>query len=141
MKRLMQKPDLAQQLQDQDFQYRTFYQNLAEKLDSQEITSLNVLGKDFFRLIDHVATELLISRAEDCFLLEMSLQEFLWELQIFVNQYIRQEAGTILKLRYFCSDCLERLQEETFNQKFMKRIQHAYAQRFFIQESNNAYLV
>lgn len=137
----MQKTDLAQQLQYQDFQYRTFYQNLAEKLDSQEISSLSVLGKDFFRLIDYVATELLIARTQDCFLLELSLQEFLWELQIFANRHIRQQAGSVLKLRHFCSDSLERLQEETFHENFMATIEQAYAQHFFIQESKNTYLV
>ena len=136
----MQKTDLTQQLH-QDFHYRTFYENLAEKLDAQEVASLNVLGKDFFRLIDYVATELLIARTQDCFLLELSLQEFLWELQIFANQYIRQQAGSVLKLRHFCSDCLDQLQEEMFHQTFMQEIQQAYAQHFFIEESKNAYWV
>ena len=132
---------VAQQLQKQDFHYRTFYQNLADKLDQQEITSLNVLGKDFFTLIDHVVTELFISRTDDCFLLDLSLQEFLWELQIYTNQFIRKEAGSVLKLRQFCQECLTQLQNEGFYQKFMQKIHEAYLTHFFIDESGKAYLV
>ncbi len=131
----------AQQLQEQDFHYKTFHQNLAEKLDHQEINSLNVLGKEFFTLIDHIVSEILISRAGDCFLLELSLQEYLWELQIFTNQFVRKEAGAILKLKHFSQECLVEFQNEIFYQTFMKKVYEMYTHHFFTRDSNAAYLV
>ncbi|MBF0278222.1 MAG: hypothetical protein HQM13_10540 [SAR324 cluster bacterium] len=137
----MQKFVLEQQLQAQDFNYKTFHQNLAEKLDHQEINSLNVLGRDFFKLIDHIVSEIFTTRAGDCFLLELSLQEYLWELQIFTNQFIRREASSILKLRHFSEKCLIQFQNEDFYDSFMKKVYEEYTNHFFTQDSNNAYLV
>ena len=137
----MPKLALAQQLQEQEFHYKTFHQNLTDKLDHQEITSLNVLGKDFFTLIDHVVTELFIARTDDCFILDLSLQQFLWELQIFTNQFIRKEAGSVLKLRQYCQECLTQLPNQAFYQTFIQQINDAYLDHFFIEESDNAYLV
>ena len=137
----MQKDVLVQQLQTKDFHYRTFYQNLAEKLTRQEITSLNVLGRDFFALIDHVARELLIEHAEDCFLLEMSLQTFSWEVQVFVNQFVRNEAGSVLKLRQYCTIRLEQFDDKTFYKNFNQRIYEAYVDHFFVKESDDSFLV
>ena len=137
----MQKSVIVQQLQNEDFHYRTFYQNLIEKLTPEEITSLKVLGKNFFTLIDRLAAELLIEHAEDSFLLEMSLQTFSWEVQIFVNQFVRKEAGSVLKLRQYCTTCLKQFDNKTFYQNFNQRVYEGYVEHFFVKESDNVYLV
>lgn len=121
--------------------YRSFYQNLSEKLNPQEIVSLNVLGKDFFTLIDHIVSKILVDRPEDYLLLGIDPEQYLWEIQVFLNQYIRDHAGSVMKLRSFCRDCLDSLQEESYYHQFMKKVYDAYTERFFLCESDAVYLV
>ncbi len=137
----MQKSVMTGTLRSEDFNYRTFHQNLQEKLSPQEINSLNVLGKDFFTLIDHIVTELLIEHTNDHHLLELSLQEFLWELQIFANQFLRESAGSIMKLRSFCQECLIKLRNKKFYNQFMQEVYEAYTEHFFTRYSDASYLV
>ncbi|MBF0287541.1 MAG: hypothetical protein HQM14_06955 [SAR324 cluster bacterium] len=137
----MQKAMIGGDLRSTDFDYRTFHQNLQEKLSPQEINSLNVLGKDFFTLIDHIVTELLVGHTEDHRLLELPLQEFLWELQIFANQFVRGSAGSIMKLRSFCQACLIQLRNEQFYSEFMEEVCDAYTEYFFVRYSDATYLV
>lgn len=141
----MQKSSFPEWSQDNTdghlFDYRTFHENLQEKLNPQEITSLNVLGKDFFTLIDYIVSSVFIDHANDRVILGLTMQDFLWELQVFVNQYIRAQVGSVLKLRGYCGKRIQLLQNQLFYNEFMKDVEDAYAKHFFNETSDSSYLV
>ena len=126
---------------DDAFVYRSFYQNLSEKLSAPDVASLQVLGNDFFHLVDRMATDIFVVRTSDCFLLGLSLQNFLWELQIFSNRLIRLQCPSLLKLREFCQNWSARMQDERTHQQMMEEILKFYEDFFFVRESEKAALV
>ncbi len=138
----MQKEmDLSHHFQDQEFIYQTFYETLSGKLQDDEITSLNVLGKEFFVLVDQMAAELFVERAGDSLMLGLSLQDYLWELQVFANQFLRNSAGSVLKLKGFCESLIKCLHDLGFRDQFNAELRSAYENHFFVTESHGAYLV
>ncbi|MBF0349851.1 MAG: hypothetical protein HQM11_02410 [SAR324 cluster bacterium] len=126
---------------EEGFVYRSFYENLEARLDQEEITSVNVLGKDFFNMVDRFTIQLFIQRAGDSLLLELSREEFLWELQIFVNQYIRGCCSSPLKLRAFCASLAQKLREESFYKEFMADIELSYEKHFYMEDCATGYLI
>ncbi len=69
---------------------RSFQDNLIQRLGPDEGRALDVLGKDFFYLVDQLATKLFEQHEKDAPLLDLSESEFPWELQVFANQFLRE---------------------------------------------------
>ncbi|MGK5094006.1 hypothetical protein WDW89_18585 [Deltaproteobacteria bacterium TL4] len=138
---IIQKQPLEDQSIDREFLYNTFYDNLRTRLTPNEVHSMGALGDDFFELVDRFTLEFFINRGGDCLLLELTRKEFLWELQIFVNLFIRECCGNVLKLREFCKKLREKLKAEDFRQEFMEVMATAYQEHFYIEDCKSAYLV
>ena len=114
--------------------YRSFQENLSRCMSAREIHSLRVLGPDFFELVDRIAQDLRDKRPYDHMMMEMSEDEFLWELQIFANQFLRQCAESPLKLKPFCAQLLVNLDEPEFRVQFDEVLQTFYEQHFFTED-------
>ena len=132
---------LEQRMQTESFTYRSFYENLESQLTRKEIHSLATLGNDFFYLVDHLSANLFIKYSSHCELLELSLQEFLWKLQIFINRFLRAKAGSPLKIREFCRQIVLSLENSTFCDQLEQELQEEYQQYFFISEIETSHLV
>lgn len=132
---------LEAKLREEGFVYQTFFENLKTRLSPQEIMSINVLGQDFFDLVDQIAAQILIERVDDSAMLSLSLQEFLWELQIFANQFIRVKCGSVLKLKAFCEDMKHNLEDKRYRDIFSMELNLAFENYFYVSESTQTYLV
>lgn len=127
-------------LTEQQVAYRSFYENLQSKMTTGEIQSLAVLGEDFFYLVDKITLSIYTQRTQDCLMLDLSDEQFLWELQVFTNQFLRNLCESILKLKAFCGKLKEALKDDDFQQDFLKRLEQAYQDHFFVEQSKSAYL-
>lgn len=132
---------LEQRIQNESFTYRSFYENLESQLTKKEIHSLAILGNDFFYIVDHLSANLFIRHASHCELLELSLQEFLWKLQIFINRFLRAKAGSPLKIREFCRQTVLSLENSSCCDQLEQELQEEYQQYFFISEIETSHLV
>ena len=83
-------------------EYPTFFQNLSQRVQAKEVSSLHVLGEDFFSLVDIFSQQLFEEFQGDLLLLEMEPESFLWELQVLTNQFLRKSIDSPLQLRPFC---------------------------------------
>ena len=120
------------------FPLRTFRQNLGERMDPGALITLNLLGEDFFHLVDFLSSELYGRYQNSAAMLELSEEEFLWELQVFVNQFIRICAGTSSDLISFCSELRFRLDEEGFYIEFQQMLNQAFLNHFYHNEGQNS---
>jgi hypothetical protein len=115
-----------------EFVYHSFYDNLIGRISEQEIQSLNVLGSDFFTLVDELSSDLLLQHQHDYLLLEMDLQTFHWELQVYVNQFLRESCGSPLRLRSFCKQFRQQLQDDpSFAMELNQSLVEGYQTRFY----------
>ena len=89
-------------ISESTFLMRSFRENLVERMDSRKLKSLNALGDDFFFLVDHLSSFLFGNYKSSTALLELTQEEFHWEIQIFVNQFLRQCAESSTELLPFC---------------------------------------
>ena len=89
-------------ISENTFLMRSFRENLVERMDSRKLKSLNALGDDFFFLVDHLSSFLFGNYKTSAALLELTQEEFHWEIQIFVNQFLRQCAESSTELLPFC---------------------------------------
>ena len=137
----MVKPSAIQESMQQPFNYRSFYENLQKRLEPEEMDSMNVLGEEFFYLVDRLSVEFYIRKGGDCLLLEIPKEEFLWELQIFINGFIRKNCGSPLKLKGYCQQIKACLTQDGFQQEYVKVLEDAYQDHFYLQESTQIYLV
>lgn len=71
------------------WKYLSFYDALTQKMTSNEISSLQALGKSFFDLVECLSQKLFQQRVEDAPLLSLTEPQFFWEIQVFVNHFIR----------------------------------------------------
>lgn len=129
------KPD-----NEADFIFRTFQENLRERMDSEKMRNLNALGTDFFSLVDQLSMELFHNYRDSAPLLELSENEFLWELQIFANQFLRHCAESSMQLRSFCSQLQRNLEDWAFRKEFSHVLDQAYLDHFFTLESQAGFL-
>ena len=95
-------------------EYPTFFQNLSQRVQAREISSLHVLGEDFFCLVDIFSQQLFEEFQGDLLLLEMEPEPFLWELQVLTNQFLRKSIDSPLQLRPFCLQLRQQMQNPTF---------------------------
>ena len=73
---------------------KSFQENLIQRLGPDEGRALDVLGADFFYLVDELSINLHEKHPQDAPLLDLSDAEFPWELQVFTNQFLRECAQT-----------------------------------------------
>ena len=57
-------------------EYPTFFQNLSQRVQAKEVSSLHVLGEDFFSLVDTFSQQLFDEYQRDLLLLEMEPESF-----------------------------------------------------------------
>ena len=69
---------------------KSFQENLIQRLGPDEGRALDVLGTDFFHLVDQLSTGIHEKHEKDAPLLGLSESEFTWELQVFANQFLRE---------------------------------------------------
>ena len=120
---------------------KSFQENLSQRLGPKEIRSLDVLGADFFYLVDKLSSDLLEAHTHDAPLLNLSESEYPWELQVFANQFLRECAQDSQQLPMFCTELRLKLNDGDFHQEFFKMLDEAYQHHFYVAESQDSYLV
>lgn len=123
------------------FTYRSFRDNLAQRMSQQEVHALRALGEDFFVLVDEIAWSIFETRQADHQLLELSSQEFLWETQVFVNRFLRKCVDDPGELPLFCRELRGNLMVEEFQEHFESLLEQSYQEHFYLPESESALLV
>ena len=119
------------------FLMRSFRENLVERMDSGKLKSLNALGDDFFFLVDHLSSFLFGNYKSSTALLELTQEEFHWEIQIFVNQFLRQCAESSTELLPFCRRLRDNLTETEFSNDFQNLLDQAFVDHFYTSEIQN----
>ena len=122
-------------------EHKSFQENLIQRLGPEEGRALDVLGSDFFYLVDNLSESLHSKHPEDAPLLNLNETEFPWELQVFINQFLRECAQTSTQLSFFCHGLRKKLDDSEFKKEFWKVLDDAYKQHFFIVDSKKELLV
>ena len=121
--------------------HKSFQENLIQRLGPEEGRALDVLGSDFFYLVDNLSDSLHAKHPDDAPLLNLNESEFPWELQVFINQFLRECAQTSTQLSFFCHGLRKKLHDNEFKKEFWKVLDEAYKHHFFIVESKKELLV
>ena len=108
----------------------TFFQNLSQRVQAKEVSSLHVLGEDFFSLVDTFSQQLFDEYQGDLLLLEMEPESFLWELQVLTNQFLRKSIDSPLQLRPFCRQLRRQMQDPTFADEIYSMLKKNYQDHF-----------
>ena len=111
--------------------YSTFFQNLSQRVKAKEVSSLHVLGEDFFGLVDTFSQQLFDEHQRDLLLLEMEPESFLWELQVLTNQFLRKSIDSPLQLRPFCRQLRQQMQDPTFADEIYSMLKKNYQDHFY----------
>ena len=111
--------------------YSTFFQNLSQRVQAKEVSSLHVLGEDFFSLVDTFSQQLFDEYRRDLLLLEMEPESFLWELQVLTNQFLRKSIDSPLQLRPFCRQLRQQMQNPTFADEIYSMLKKNYQDHFY----------
>lgn len=111
--------------------YSTFFQNLSQRVRAKEVSSLHVLGEDFFSLVDTFSQQLFDEYQRDLLLLEMEPELFLWELQVLTNQFLRKSIDSPLQLRPFCRQLRQQMQNPTFADEIYSILKKNYQDQFY----------
>ena len=119
---------------------KSFQENLIQRLGPEEGRALDVLGSDFFYLVDQLSATLHAKHPNDAPLLDLNESEFPWELQVFINQFLRECAQTSTQLAFFCNGLRKKLDDAEFKAEFWKILDEAYQHHFFVEESKNKFL-
>ena len=109
----------------------TFFQNLSQRVQAKEVSSLHVLGEDFFSLVDTFSQQLFDEYQRDLLLLEMEPDSFLWELQVLTNQFLRKSIDSPLQLRPFCRQLRQQMQDPTFADEIYSMLKKNYQDHFY----------
>ena len=112
-------------------EYPTFFQNLSQRVQAKEVSSLHVLGEDFFSLVDTFSQQLFDEYQRDLLLLEMGPESFLWELQVLTNQFLRKSIDSPLQLRPFCRQLRRQMQDPTFADEIYSMLKKNYQDHFY----------
>jgi hypothetical protein len=119
------------------FLLRSFRENLVERMDVHKLNSLNALGEDFFFLVDQLSSFLFDKYQSSAALVELTQREFHWEVQIFVNQFLRQCAESTIQLLPFCQQLRANLDESAFSISFKELLDQAFLNHFYTSEVQN----
>ena len=111
--------------------FSTFFQNLSQRVQAKEVSSLHVLGEDFFSLVDTFSQQLFDENQRDLLLLEMEPESFLWELQVLTNQFLRKSIDSPLQLRPFCRQLRQQMQDPTFADEIYSMLKKNYQDHFY----------
>ncbi|MBS1256215.1 MAG: hypothetical protein MAG581_02028 [Deltaproteobacteria bacterium] len=120
---------------------KSFHENLIQRLGPYEVQALDVLGQDFFYLVDQLSANLHENHLQDAPLLDLSESEFPWELQVFANQFLRECAQSTGRLTNFCEGLRKRLDEPEFRKDFWRLLDEAYKHHFYVTDSEKHLLV
>jgi len=112
-------------------EYPTFFQNLSQRVQAREISSLHVLGEDFFSLVDMFSQQLFEEFQGDLLLLEMEPESFHWDLQVLTNQFLRKSIDSPLQLRPFCRQLRQQMQNPTFVDEIYSMLKKNYQDHFY----------
>ena len=112
-------------------EYPTFFQNLSQRVQAKEVSSLHVLGEDFFSLVDTFSQQLFDEYQRDLLLLEMEPESFLWELQVLTNQLLRKSIDSPLQLRPFCRQLRQQMQDPTLADEIYSMLKKNYQDHFY----------
>ena len=112
-------------------EYPTFFQNLSQRVQASEISSLHVLGEDFFSLVDMFSQQLFEEFQGDLLLLEMEPESFHWDLQVLTNQFLRKSIDSPLQLRPFCRQLRQQMQNPTFADEIYSMLKKNYQDHFY----------
>ncbi len=112
-------------------EFPTFFQNLSQRVQAKEVSSLHVLGEDFFSLVDTFSQQLFDEYQRDLLLLEMEPESFLWELQVLTNQFLRKSIDSPLQLRPFCRQLRQQMQDPTFADEIYSMLKKNYNDHFY----------
>ena len=112
-------------------EYPTFFKNLSQRVQAKEVSSLHVLGEDFFSLVDTFSQQLFEEFQGDLLLLEMEPESFLWELQVLTNQFLRKSIDSPLQLRPFCRQLRQQMQNPTFADEIYLMLKKNYQDHFY----------
>ena len=112
-------------------EYPTFFKNLSQRVQAKEVSSLHVLGEDFFSLVDTFSQQLFEEFQGDLLLLEMEPESFLWELQVLTNQFLRKSIDSPLQLRPFCRQLRQQMQNSTFANEIYSMLKKNYQDHFY----------
>jgi hypothetical protein len=121
-------------------EYPTFFQNLSQRVQAKEVSSLHVLGEDFFSLVDIFSQQLFEEFKPDLLLLEMEPELFSWELQVLTNQFIRKSIDAPLQLRPFCRQLRQQMENPAFAEEIYLMLKKSY-QDYFYQVPESQLLV
>lgn len=133
--------DPISQKKQEPFPFRTFRENLGKRMDSNKLHALKVLGDDFFYLVDSLSSDLFVQFRTCAPLLEMSETEYHWELQVFVNQFLRHCSESSDQLIPFCRQLRRNLGVNDFSREFHRMLGQAYQDHFYTSEGQNNLLV
>ena len=112
-------------------EFPTFFQNLSQRVQAKEVSSLHVLGEDFFSLVDTFSQQLFNEYQRDLLLLEMEPESFFWELQVLTNQFLRKSIDSPLQLRPFCRQLRQQMQDPTFADEIYSMLKKNYQDHFY----------
>ena len=112
-------------------EYSTFFENLSKRVQAKEISSLHILGEDFFSLVDTFSQQLFDEYQRDLLLLEMEPESFLWELQVLTNQFLRKSIDSPLQLRPFCRQLRQQMQNPNFADEIYSMLKKNYQDHFY----------
>ena len=112
-------------------EYPTFFENLSQRVQAKEVSSLHVLGEDFFSLVDTFSQQLFDEYQRDLLLLEMEPESFLWELQVLTNQFLRKSIDSPLQLRPFCRQLRKQMQDSAFADEIYSMLKKNYQDHFY----------
>ena len=112
-------------------EYLTFFQNLSQRVQAKEVSSLHALGEDFFSLVDTFSQQLFVEFQGDLLLLEMEPESFHWELQVLTNQFLRKSIDSPLQLRPFCRQLRQQMQNPTFADEIYLMLKKIYQDHFY----------
>ena len=132
---------LEDQLREQGYTYCSFKENLGRALAPTEIDSMHVLGKEFFVLVEQLAAEIFLNRQSDSLMLQLNLQDYHFELQVFTNFYLRNMCSSVFMVKSFSASLLKQLADNDTLADFMLDMMIAYEDYFFVQASHGASLV
>ncbi len=120
---------------------KSFQENLIQRLGPDEGRALDVLGTDFFHLVDQLSTDIHGKHEKDAPLLDLSESEFTWELQVFANQFLRECVQSKGELTKFCCGLRKKLEDTEFRKEFWKILDEAYQRHFYVTDSEKHFLV
>ena len=104
-------------------------------MSKEKHENLKILGDNFFFIVDNLSNKLYKNFDRIGPILNLSNDEYLWELQIFVNKFIRLQSQSHKNLIYFCKDLRVKLDEKKYYSDFYKILNDTFIDYFSLDKS------